>query len=481
MVDLADGEVSLVVRSKEGLFHTAPLEKNLVVGSKRQFLSECADSDISSCGTLIMGFTPKGELSIFKFDGTKILDASFTDLTNCYFSKGNKFVVATHGSGKATKVTIFRISNKEVAARANQSHTIDIGFMKSGKRYVVFLANDTIVGVQIAPHIMQVFDITSNFEPKGKLEIVPSTDLGGLYFGSAPLLYANNPNTTKDNQKGTLFEIYNLQTMTVHHSSFFAGIQQIDIHPSPNANVILIRGHKYVDTSGQSYYGKNTLDLLDVDGHKKKKITTYNGPIYNLAWNPKGDSFAVCGGFLPSHTVIFDLKGEPIMVAAKDHKNSIFWSPNGEFLAICGFGNLNGEIMIWNLAKKSLLGKCQHGDAGDLEWAPDGRHFVTKVEFKFLREGNTYRVNFQFESGLRLSWHPFEQSRVSWQPALLGEMVPNWKALCKTTQPSSSEGYKDDEPQNRRGRLHGRVQRKDFWTFPGQTRRHCQGQCGADS
>jgi WD40 repeat protein len=339
-----------------------------------------------------MGYTPKGLFSLFLIDGTKLIDGSFSDVANCFFSHGNKFAVVTHGSGKETKVTIYRIATKEVGLSVIQSHTVDIGFMKSGKRYVVFQDNDKVVAVQTAPHIIQVFDLKNGFEPKGKMEIVPSTDLGGLYCSPLPLLWANNPNTTKDNQKGLLFEIYNLNTMTVHHSSFFAGLQQIDLFPAPNTNFILVRGHKYVDTSGQSYYGKNTLDLLDLETHKKKKITTYNGPIYNLEWNPKGDSFVVCGGLLPSHTVVYDLKGEPLIVVAKDHKNSVFWSPNGEFIAVAGFGNLNGEIQIWNLPKKSLLGKCQHGDAGDLEWAPDGRHFLTKVEFGFLREGNTYRV-----------------------------------------------------------------------------------------
>lgn len=125
---------------------------------------------------------------------------------------------------------------------------------------------------------------------------------------------------------------------------------------------------------------------------QKKKIVLYNGPVYNLAWNPRGDMFAICGGMMPSHTVLYDKQGEPFMVVLKDPKNSVFWSPNGDFLAIAGFGNLNGEIQIWDVAKKILLGKCQHGDAGDLEWAPDGRHFVTKVEYRFLREGNQYRV-----------------------------------------------------------------------------------------
>lgn len=264
-----------------------------------------------------------------------------------------------------------------------------------------------MMAIQVAPDIIQVYDLNGGYNGKGKIDIVPSTDIGGLQNATLPLFYGNNPNTTKDGKKGTLFEIYNLANMEVHFSNFFQGVQQIDVHPSPKSNLMLVRGHKYVDDTGQSYYGKNTLSLIDSECQRLKVITTYNGPIYNLSWNPNGECFAVCGGFLPSHTVIYDVKGAPYLVAAKDHKNSIFWSPNGEFIAIAGFGNLNGEIKIWNLPKKQQVGKCMHGDAGDLEWAPDGRHFLTKVEFKFLREGNQYRVEV-VNQGLRLSWDTSE-------------------------------------------------------------------------
>lgn len=273
-----------------------------------------------------------------------------------------------------------------------KSITVDIGFMKSGKRYVVFMVRDKVMAIQVAPQTIQVYDLEGGYKSKGKLDIVPSADIGGLQNSNVPLFYGNNANTTKDSKKGTLFEVYNLATMEVHFSNFFQGLQQIDVHASPKSNLMLVRGHKYVDDTGQSYYGKNTLHLVDCEGQRMKSVTTYNGPIYSLSWNPNGECFAVCGGFLPSHTVVYDLKAAPYLVAAKDHKNSIFWSPNGELMAIAGFGNLNGEINVWNLPKKQLVGKCQHGDAGDLEWAPDGRHFVTKVEFKFLREGNEYRV-----------------------------------------------------------------------------------------
>lgn len=376
-------DLSLFVRCKEGLYHAFPNVKNLEVESKTKFLSDCAESDYSPDGKYVIGYTSTGEFSIFKIDGTKLLTETFQDVANCYFSQCGRFACITYGAAQATSVKIFRVNTPE-------SINIKIGFMKSGKRYLVFVGD--YMAVQRAPNSIEVYNVSSGIAPEGTIEIVPSVELGGLRNSPNPLLYASNPNSTKDNQKGTLFEVYNLKTKTKVYSNFFAGIQQIDVFENPKDNRLLVRGHKFVDDSGMSYYGKNTLDLVEPEENKKKKITTYNGQIHSLSWSPTGAVFAVCAGFMPSYTALYDKNGDPFMVVLRDPKNSVYWSPNGEFLAVTGFGNLSGEIQIWHVNQKKLLGKCQHGDAGDLEWAPDGRHFITKVEYKFLREGNQFRV-----------------------------------------------------------------------------------------
>lgn len=61
-----------------------------------------------------MGYTPAGDFTLFNYKGEKLITQNFIDTSNCYFSYTNKFVVVTHGAGKATKVTVFRIHNKEV-------------------------------------------------------------------------------------------------------------------------------------------------------------------------------------------------------------------------------------------------------------------------------------------------------------------------------------------------------------------------------
>ena len=385
-------EVSLLVRAKAGLFHMASQEKNLEAGCLRRFEKDCSDSDLSDCGTYVIGTTSTGLVRVWDFNGKVHFEEQFKDVSNVSFSRRSAFVVVTHGTGKETKVRVVRLAGREVGFDEQENFDIDIGFMKSGKRYTFFVNEDNTMVVQTAPNRLRVFDVAAGWTARGEIEIVPSTEIGLLLHGPSPLVFATNSSIEKDGKKGVQFEIYDLDLLKLHHSHFFVNLQQLDFFPSPKSNLLVIRGHKLVDDSGLSYYGKNTLSLMNVEKKTILNVPFYNGQLYNIAWNPRGDSFALVSGAMPAHTVIYSAAGEPQLVVERSYKNSVFWSPNGDFLTIAGFGNLNGEISVWNVPKKSRLGKCMHGDAGDLEWAPDGRHFVTKVEFRFLREYNQYRV-----------------------------------------------------------------------------------------
>lgn len=50
---------------------------------------------------------------------------------------------------------------------------------------------------------------------------------------------------------------------------------------------------------------------------------------------------------MPAGTVLFDNQGVPIYEFGRHHKNFIKWAPH-RFMLIAGFGNLNGDIEIWD-------------------------------------------------------------------------------------------------------------------------------------
>jgi uncharacterized protein with WD repeat len=75
----------------------------------------------------------------------------------------------------------------------------------------------------------------------------------------------------------------------------------------------------------------------------------FNGVVIgSLTINILSEYFAIVSGFMPSGAVLFSKDGKPKFEFGKDHKNTLHWSPLKRFLLICGFGNLDGAIEIWD-------------------------------------------------------------------------------------------------------------------------------------
>lgn len=62
---------------------------------------------------------------------------------------------------------------------------------------------------------------------------------------------------------------------------------------------------------------------------------------------------------MPAGSVLFDKLGTPLYEFGVHHKNSVKWSSQHRFMSICGFGNLNGEIDIWDTIEMKKVGQCK--------------------------------------------------------------------------------------------------------------------------
>jgi translation initiation factor 2A len=76
---------------------------------------------------------------------------------------------------------------------------------------------------------------------------------------------------------------------------------------------------------------------------------------------------------MPANSVLFDKMCKPRFEFGKHHRNTIRWSPLSRFLCLAGFGNLSGEIDIWDTTTLKLVGKCKSNCAVKCIWGPDGR------------------------------------------------------------------------------------------------------------
>lgn len=71
-----------------------------------------------------------------------------------------------------------------------------------------------------------------------------------------------------------------------------------------------------------------------------------------------------------------------------------------------GFGNLRGNIEIWDMKKRKLVRQIMASDSTYLEWSPDGIHFCTATTAPRLQVGNGYVLLSYLCSyiGFRLKW-----------------------------------------------------------------------------
>lgn len=63
---------------------------------------------------------------------------------------------------------------------------------------------------------------------------------------------------------------------------------------------------------------------------------------------------------------------------------------NFPLLLLAGFGNLRGQIEMWDIQSRKQISKCDAPDSTLLQWSPDGTHFLTATTAPRLRIGNGY-------------------------------------------------------------------------------------------
>jgi len=186
---------------------------------------------------------------------------------------------------------------------------------------------------------------------------------------------------------------------------------------SPTGQNLLLWAQTTHDETGKSYYGEHALYYLDMNKKDFKRVPLYKGPIHDVAWNPNGLEFIVISGFMPAASVLFDNLCNPKFEFGKHHRNTVKWSPLSRFVCLAGFGNLSGEMEIWDIYNFKQVGTCKSNSAVFCSWAPDGRRILTGVLNPRLRVDNGYKI-FKY-NGVLLNSVDFSQSElyeVMWRP-----------------------------------------------------------------
>lgn len=125
---------------------------------------------------------------------------------------------------------------------------------------------------------------------------------------------------------------------------------------------------------------------------------------------------------MPAKATIFNLKCDPVFDFGTGPRNAAYYSPHGHLLVLAGFGNLRGQMEVWDVKNYKLISKPVASDSTYFAWCPDGEHILTATCAPRLRVNNGYKV--WHYTGAVLHKHEVpsdaELWQVSWQPSLDG-------------------------------------------------------------
>lgn len=119
---------------------------------------------------------------------------------------------------------------------------------------------------------------------------------------------------------------------------------------------------------------------------------------------------------MPAKTVIFNQKAEAIHTFPLAPRNTIMFSPHGRFVLVAGFGNLAGQMDIYDLNKDyTKIVTIEASNASVCEWSPDGKNILTATTSPRLRVDNGVRI-WHVLGGLMYNEEMSELYEVCWRP-----------------------------------------------------------------
>ena len=234
--------------------------------------------------------------------------------------------------------------------------------------------------------------------------------------------------------------VYNVPNFTTPASqkNFFKG-DKVQLKWNDAGTTLIVLAQTEVDKTGKSYYGETTMYLLSANGGFDSRIDLdKEGPIHDVTWSPRSNSFAVVYGYMPAKTVIFNAKAQPIHTFALAPRNTVLFSPHGRYVLVAGFGNLAGQMDIYDLEKDyAKICTIEASNASVCEWSPDGVHILTATTSPRLRVDNGVRI-WHAAGQLMYNEEMNELYNVCWRPQPTSAHPLSENSLLQVPTPHAS-------------------------------------------
>lgn len=96
---------------------------------------------------------------------------------------------------------------------------------------------------------------------------------------------------------------------------------------------------------------------------------------------------------MPAKTTIFNTRAVAKHSFSLGPRNTILFSPHGRYVLVAGFGNLAGQMDLYDLQKDyAKITTIEASNASACEWSPDGKHILTATTSPRLRVDNGIRI-----------------------------------------------------------------------------------------
>ncbi|KAI0517849.1 translation initiation factor eIF-2A [Xylaria bambusicola] len=223
----------------------------------------------------------------------------------------------------------------------------------------------------------------------------------------------------------------------ISQKTFFKG-DKVQLKWNSLGTSLIVLAQTDVDKSNKSYYGETTLYLLSANGSLDARITLdKEGPIHDVSWSPNGKEFGVIYGYMPAKTTIFNHRAVATHSFPLGPRNTIIFSPTGRFALVAGFGNLAGQIDVYDLEKDfKKICTIESGNPSVCQWSPDSRYIMTATTSPRLRVDNGVKL-WHVGGGIMYHEDMVELYNVSWRPCP-PENLPRGDPLNPVPTPHAS-------------------------------------------
>lgn len=327
------------------------------------------------------------EVLLFSLAGDVLFRTAEKGVCKARFLEGSSRLfgkVAKQGS--SYQLTLAAWDGKALA----KVEQFDATFFKPTFDYLRFDPKSGLLGVQTKPNELDFYS-----EEAGRLVLRQHLEIQTLIVDfqvrpGAVFLVAEDQKDGKPTVSVSIFRLNGPPTL--EHKRVFNNVQEAKLLISGDGTSALVNAHRIMDTTGNSYYGLEKVFYYNPGKKGFDEVASFRGSIHDVKFSVSQKNFAVISGSVPSFAVLYDAANAPQYMLSNDFRNAVFFAPNDAFVAIAGFGSLNGEIEVWNFQKKEFLGGCTSSFASFLKWSSDSAYFVTAIVVEKLKVDHRFSI-----------------------------------------------------------------------------------------